>query len=138
MHQPDGDLVQLHRWPHPAGVAAQAADAPRDGRDLAEAARRAARGSPIPRAFGGTELGYLALAGASRRARRWRRRRSRRPWACLQARRTLQRTLLQTVTALAALVESKDEYTEDRGTRIAERVLQVGIGWTRRSKASTS
>ena len=47
--------------------------------------------------------------------------------AQLESRRQLRRSLLQTVTALAALVESKDEYTEDHCTRIAELALQVGI-----------
>lgn len=39
----------------------------------------------------------------------------------------LQRTILQTVTALSALVESKDDYTEGHCQRIAELSLALGL-----------
>ncbi|HEX6988822.1 MAG TPA: HD domain-containing phosphohydrolase [Bacillota bacterium] len=39
----------------------------------------------------------------------------------------LERTLLQTVTAMSAMVEGKDDYTEGHCQRIAEMALSVGI-----------
>ncbi|MEW6045648.1 MAG: HD-GYP domain-containing protein [Bacillota bacterium] len=47
--------------------------------------------------------------------------------AYLQARRNLKRNLVQVVTALAALVEGKDQYTEDHCHHMAELALQLGI-----------